>query len=198
MVTEKETIEKILRSRGIIDKNGKVDTLRFQKLVTEPWIHQKAKAYGLLDEAKSEPLNTVGIGIPANAPITQEVLEIPAEPKVEIKAPVEEPVEQPVEQEVNLTELPAENVDIKPVDEAALNEVPAEDPAPAEEKVEEKIEDEKLAEDEKPADEPVDEPVEDKVEDVIPAEELAHAEDPIPDAIPEEAPAKKSTKKGKK
>jgi hypothetical protein len=115
MVTEKETIAGILKNRGILKEDGTVDLVRFQKLVTEPWIYQKAKTYGFLD------------GTAAN-----EVVEVPVTPTtVEIN-------EAPVEQKVNLTELPAEEVK---VEEPVTEEAPVEEVVePAEEAVEEKVE----------------------------------------------------------
>ena len=91
MVTEKETIAKILRVRGILQKDGTVDMVRFQKLVTEPWIHQKAKQYGFLD------VDTVANKIVVEVPVAPEVAE--TEP-VEEAAPVAEtePVEEAVEE----------------------------------------------------------------------------------------------------
>lgn len=177
MVTEKEAFDKILRSRGIIDANGVFSKTRFQKLVTEPWIHQKAKAYGLLD---NEP---------------KVVIEIPVEPKaIEVKTE-----EKLVEQEVNLTELPAEEVKVKHMEKEAFGEIPAEEPI--EEKVEEPTQEEEQTEEEK-VEEQVEEPiVPEAVE--IPVEE-AHTEEPVPQEEPvvevatEEVPAKKSVKKGKK
>lgn len=158
MITEKETIARILRGRGILKKDGSIDMVRFQKLVTEPWIHQKAKQYGFLD------------GTAAN-----EVVEVPVAPAtVEVN-------EKPVEQEVNLTEIPAEEVK---VEEPVTEEAPVEEVAPATEPVE-----------------PVEEAVEEKVEEANAVEETAAPVEEAPAEAPvEEVPVveKKTTKRTSK
>lgn len=174
MITEKETIARILRGRGILKRDGTIDMVRFQKLVTEPWIHQKAKQYGFLD------------GTAAN-----EVVEVPVAPTtVEIN-------ETPAEQEVNLTELPAEEVKGGEMIHEEINETPAERPEPVED-----------ANEEVPVEQPASEnKEEDKVEDEKPAEEAKEEEVPVPAADPEpvEDPApevpvveKKTTKRTSK
>ena len=115
MITEKETIARILRGRGILKKDGTIDMVRFQKLVTEPWIHQKAKQYGFLDGTAANEVVEVPV-----APATVEINETPAERP--------EPVEEIPAEEVNVEEPVAEEV---PVEEAV---------EPAEEAVEEKVE----------------------------------------------------------
>ena len=134
MVTEKETIAKILRVRGILQKDGTIDMLRFQKLVTEPWIHQKAKQYGFLDGTAANE-NVVEVPV---APTTVEINETPvAEPEpVEEAAPVAEP--EPVEEaapvaETEAVEEAAPVAETEAVEEAA----PVAEPEPVEEPVEE-------------------------------------------------------------
>jgi hypothetical protein len=110
MITEKEQIERILKNRGIL-VNGVFNTIRFKKLVTEPWIHNKTKEYGFdkMTEEISQPVD--------NEPVIEEniektTVETVVEPIVE-EQPVEEVVEevkeeQPVEEVVE--EQPVEEV----------------------------------------------------------------------------------------
>ena len=164
MVTEKETIAKILRDRGILQKDGTVDMLRFQKLVTEPWIHQKAKSYGFLDGTFANEVVEVPV-----APTTVEINETTAEQEINItELPVEEPVEEQVEEPA---EEPAEEAVEEPVEE------------PVEEAVEEPVEE--------PAEEPVEVPVEEKVEEANAVEETAA---PVEESAPAKKTSKKSKK----
>ena len=172
MVTEKEMIFNILKNRGIIKADGTIDKVRFQKLVTEPWIHQKAKLYGFLD------------GTAAN-----EVVEVPVAPTtVEIN-------ENPVEQEVNLTELPAEEVTGEPLENEELNDQDVAEPS---EEISEEVPVEALVE-EAPAEDVKEEPVEELVEEV-PAEVPAADPEPEPEQEPakEVAAPKKAAKKSSK
>lgn len=87
MITEKEFIFNILKKRGVVTAEGRVDKDRFKKLITEDWLWQKSIKYNFITEEKKE-----------------EVVEIEKETVVTEEAPVA--------QEVNLTELPAEEVSV--------------------------------------------------------------------------------------
>ena len=85
MTTEKDSIRFILERRGIIN-NGKFDEVRFQKLVTEPWIRTKTIKYGF---DKMNENNTQEVD---NEQVIEEVVEI-QEPITVVEEPV---VEEPV------------------------------------------------------------------------------------------------------
>jgi preprotein translocase subunit SecD len=137
MINEKDSIKTILEGRGVIS-NGVFDELRFKKLVTEPWIYTKTIKYGF------DKMNGNDTQVIDNEPVIEKVVEI-QEPIIDVvekslveeqvveevvetqpenvEVPTEEPAEvdeNPIEQEVNLTELPAEEVK---VEEPATEEV---------------------------------------------------------------------------
>ena len=132
MTTEKQSIRFILERRGVIN-NGKFDPVRFQKLVTEPWIRAKTLKYGF------DKMNENDAQVVDNEPVIKEVVEI-QEPITVIEEPVtviEEPiVEEAVEtstESVLLEEDLKEEIE-DPVVETAEEpvventEVPAEEP----------------------------------------------------------------------
>lgn len=175
MITEKETIARILRGRGILKRDGTIDMVRFQKLVTEPWIHQKAKQYGFLDGTAANEVVEVPV-----APATVEINETPAErPEPVEEVPAEEvKVEEPVTEEAPVVEV-APAAEPEPLEEAPVEEAPAE--APVEEAVE-----------------PAEEAVEEKVEEANAVEETAAPVEEAPAEAPVEAAPKKATKKSSK
>lgn len=85
MTAEKDSIRFILEGRGIIN-NGKFDAVRFQKLVTEPWIRAKTIKYGF------DKMNENNTQVVDNEPVIEEVVEI-QEPITVVEEPV---VEEPV------------------------------------------------------------------------------------------------------
>ena len=96
MITEKEQIERILKNRGIL-VNGVFDTNRFQKLVTEPWIHNKTKEYGFdkMTEEISQPIDI--------EPVIEENIE-----KTTVEPVVEEVKEETVVEETVVEEVKEE------------------------------------------------------------------------------------------
>jgi hypothetical protein len=125
MTTEKDSIRFILERRGIIN-NGKFDEVRFQKLVTEPWIRTKTIKYGF---DKMNENNTQEVDIEQ---VTEEVVEI-QEPitVVEEHVVAEEVVETSTESVLLEEDLKEEVVETQPetVEEPAVEEVVVEEPA---------------------------------------------------------------------
>ena len=125
MTTEKDSIRFILERRGIIN-NGKFDEVRFQKLVTEPWIRTKTIKYGF---DKMNENNTQDVDIEQ---VTKEVVEI-QEPitVVEEHVVAEEVVETSTESVLLEEDLKEEVVETQPetVEEPAVEEVVVEEPA---------------------------------------------------------------------
>ena len=140
-MTEKEIIEKILLERGIIDENGSFDKIKFNKLVTEPWIYSKTLKYGFNNlvgtktvEIQEEVKEVVVEEQPIeNQPIIEEVVEVPV---------VEAPEVEEVKEEI-VEEAPAE----KPAPELSPElDIVDEQPAPEAEEVKEEIVEEAPAE----------------------------------------------------
>ena len=137
MTTEKDSIRFILERRGIIN-NGKFDPVRFQKLVTEPWVRSKTIKYGFdkMNENNTQVVDNeqvieevVEIQEPVTVVeepvVTEEAVETSTESvlleedlKEEIEEPVVETVEEPV---VENTEVPAEEV-VPTVEEPVVEE----------------------------------------------------------------------------
>jgi hypothetical protein len=143
MTTEKDSIRFILERRGIIN-NGKFDAVRFQKLVTEPWIRAKTIKYGF------DKLNETNTQVVDNKPVIEEVVEIQEpitvveEPVVEEPVVAEEVVETSTESVLLEEDLKEEVVETQSetVEEPAVEEVVAEEPAveiPSEEPVVEEV-----------------------------------------------------------
>jgi len=144
-MTEKETIEKILRRRAVILKDGSIDEARFRKFVTETWLYSKAVKYGFCpadkklaqdNEIKNEPNCPDATGLPHI--VDETPVETPTEDKTTVidetpvetpteETPVEAPVEEaPVVDETTVTEeTPVE----APVEETPAEEAPVEEPA---------------------------------------------------------------------
>jgi hypothetical protein len=130
MTTEKDSIRFILERRGIIN-NGKFDAVRFQKLVTEPWIRAKTIKYGF------DKLNETDTQVVDNEPVIEEVVEIQEpitvveEPVVEDPVVAEEVVETSTESvllEEDLKEEIQEPV-VETAEEPVVEEVVSEEPA---------------------------------------------------------------------
>lgn len=125
MTTEKQSIRFILERRGIIN-NGKFDPVRFQKLVTEPWIRAKTLKYGF------DKMNENDAQVVDNEPVIKEVVEI-QEPITVIEEPVVEEVVETSTESVLLEEDLKEEIE-EPVVETAEEpvventEVPVEEP----------------------------------------------------------------------
>ena len=136
MTTEKDSIRFILERRGIIN-NGKFDPVRFQKLVTEPWVRSKTIKYGFdkMNEnntqvVDNEPVVEVveiqePITVVEEPVVTEEAVETSTESVLleedlneEIEEPVVETVEEPA---VENTEAPAEEV-VTTVEEPVVEE----------------------------------------------------------------------------
>lgn len=136
-MTEKETVEKILRSRGVIE-NGVFNEVKFRKFVTEPWIHAKTYKYGFdklgakaAEKVAEQPENVCPKcgknpceceheAVVEEAPVVEEVVETVAE-QLEEQLPEEQQAEEPAVEEV--TETVAE----EPVtEEVETEEAPAE------------------------------------------------------------------------
>lgn len=135
MTTEKDSIRFILERRGIIN-NGKFDAVRFQKLVTEPWIRAKTIKYGfdkLNETVDQEVLDAVNNSFKPIA-LTNEMIDTPVkesefiETETETKTETEEPVVEQeevavVEEVVPVVEEPIEEpepeVSVEPTEELA-------------------------------------------------------------------------------
>lgn len=142
MTNEKDSIKTILEGRGVIN-NGKFDELRFKKLVTEPWLYTKTIKCGFdkMNENNTQEADnkTVAkevvetkepiIDVVEESPVKEQIVEEVVETQPEnVEVPTEEHAEvdeNPIEQEVNLTELPVEEVKV----EEPVVEVPTEEPA---------------------------------------------------------------------
>lgn len=143
MINEKDSIKTILEGRGVIN-NGTFDELRFKKLVTEPWLYTKTIKYGFdkMNENNTQDVDNETVVkevVDIKEPIIDVVEQVVEEPVVEtveevietqpenIEVPTEEPAEvneTPVEQEVNLTELPAEEVKVEEPAVEKVDETP--------------------------------------------------------------------------
>lgn len=132
MTTEKDSIRFILERRGIIN-NGKFDAVRFQKLVTEPWIRSKTIKYGfdkLNETVDQEVLDTVNDSFKPivltnemiDTPVKEsEFIETEAETKTETKTETEEPVVE--QEEVAVVEEVVPVVE-EPTEEPVVDECP--------------------------------------------------------------------------
>jgi hypothetical protein len=112
MTTEKDSIRFILERRGIIN-NGKFDAVRFQKLVTEPWIRSKTIKYGfdkLNETVDQEVLDTVNDSFKPIV-LTNEMIDTPVkesefiETEAETKTETEEPVVE-IQEPITVVEEP--------------------------------------------------------------------------------------------
>ena len=117
MTTEKDSIRFILERRGIIN-NGKFDEVRFQKLVTEPWIRTKTIKYGfdkLNETVDQEVLDAVNDSLQVTV-LPNEMIDTPVkeseyiETETETETETEEPVVEPEKVAVEQTEEVAEEV----------------------------------------------------------------------------------------
>lgn len=121
MMTEKEKILTILKSRGIIKEDGSFDRIRFNKLITEPWIYQKVKYYNIgensvHEEPKTiEPVSVPEDAIQENSQVIDNQLDT-ADPEL-----LETPEKEDVQEDVS----PVENVD-ETEDKKEITEIPVE------------------------------------------------------------------------
>lgn len=122
-MTEKEIIKKILTERNIIKEDNTIDSIRFKKLVTEPWVHQRVISYGWLNNGvtdiekianKSSVIDDVQEPVElvneeekiAETPVISENMDIVDEPAPSIEN-IEEIIEEPeAVSEENATEEP--------------------------------------------------------------------------------------------
>lgn len=122
-MTEKEIIKKILTERNIIKEDNTIDSIRFKKLVTEPWVHQRVISYGWLNNGvtdiekianKSSVIDDVQEPVElvneeekiAETPVISENTDIVDEPAPSIEN-IEEIIEEPeAVSEENATEEP--------------------------------------------------------------------------------------------
>lgn len=125
MMTEKEKILTILKSRGIIKEDGSFDHIRFNKLITEPWIYQKVKYYNIGENSVPDELKTIDpVSVPED--IIQEDQQVIDNQLDTVDTELLEPVEkEEVQEEVQEEVLPIENVD-ETEDKKEITEIPVE------------------------------------------------------------------------
>ena len=121
MMTEKEKILTILKSRGIIKEDGTFDKTRFNKLITEPWIYQKVKHYNIGETPVQDELKTIDpVSVPED--IIQEDQQVIDNQLDTVDPELLEPAEkEEVQEEVS----PIENVD-ETEDKKEITEIPVE------------------------------------------------------------------------
>ena len=194
-MTEKELVEKLLRDRAIVKSDNTLDKIRFEKLITEPWIRKRVETYGWLKQPicvieKTDDLSA------ENKSVDETLNTVEKVPQNENKAPENEELtptvpeqEKPVVDELSLEKFVVDPVVLK----TAVAEEPVEEKV-AEEPVEETVVEETIVE-EKVAEEPVEETVvEEKVDEennAAPTTEEVVVEETS------ETPAPKKTRKKK-
>ena len=184
-MTEKELVEKLLRDRAIVKSDNTLDKIRFEKLITEPWIRKRVETYGWLKQPICAIEKTADLSA-ENKPVDETLNTVEKVPQNENKAPENEELtptvpeqEKPVVDELSLEKFVVDPVVLKTaVAEEPVEETVAEEPVEetvAEEPVEETVVEETIVE-EKVAEEPVEETiVEEKV-----------AEEPVEETVVEE------------
>ena len=194
-MTEKELVEKLLRDRAIVKSDNTLDKIRFEKLITEPWIRKRVETYGWLKQPICAIEKTADLSA-ENKPVDETLNTVEKVPQNENKAPENEELtptvpeqEKPVVDELSLEKFVVDPVVLK----TAVAEEPVEEKV-AEEPVEETVVEETIVE-EKVAEEPVEETVvEEKVDEennAAPTTEEVVVEETS------EAPAPKKTRKKK-
>ena len=183
-MTDKELVEKLLRDRAIVKSDNTLDKIRFEKLITEPWIRKRVETYGWLKQpiCAIEKIDDLSA---ENKPVDEILKTVEKVPQIENKAP------ENAELNVELTTTVLEQV--KPVVEELSLEKFVVDPvtlktAVVEEPVEEKVAEETV--EEKVAEEPAEYTV---VEEKV-AEEPA-TEEVVVEETSETAAPKKTRKK---
>ena len=202
-MTEKELVEKLLRDRAIVKSDNTLDKIRFEKLITEPWIRKRVETYGWLKQPICAIEKTDDLSA-ENKPVDETLNTVEKVPQNENKAPENEELtptvpeqEKPVVDELSLEKFVVDPVVLK----TAVAEEPVEEKV-AEEPVEETVVEEKVAEEpveepveEKVAEEPVEEPVEEKVAEennAAPATEEVVVEETSEAAAPKKTRKKKN------
>ena len=187
-MTEKELVEKVLRDRAIVKSDNTLDKIRFEKLITEPWIRKRVETYGWLKQPICAIEKTADLSA-ENNPVDETLNTVEKVPQIENKAPENEELTPTVpEQEKPVAEEPVEETVVEekvaeePVEETVVEEKVAEEP------VEETVVEEKVAE------EPVEEPVEEKVDE---ENNSAPATEEVVVEETSETPAPKKTRKKK-
>ena len=194
-MTEKELVEKLLRDRAIVKSDNTLDKIRFEKLITEPWIRKRVETYGWLKQPICAIEKTADLSA-ENKPVDETLNTVEKVPQNENKAPENEELtptvpeqEKPVVDELSLEKFVVDPVVLK----TAVAEEPVEEKV-AEEPVEETVVEETIVE-EKVAEEPVEETVvEEKVDEennAAPTTEEVVVEETS------ETPAPKKTRKKK-
>ena len=203
-MTEKELVEKLLRDRAIVKSDNTLDKIRFEKLITEPWIRKRVETYGWLKQPICAIEKTVDLSAENNH-VDETLKTVEKVPQIENKAPENEELtptvpeqEKPVVEELSLEKFVVDPVVLKtavaeePVEETVVEEKVAEEP------VEETIVEEKVAEEpveEKVAEEPVEETVVD--EKVDEENNAAPTTEEVVVEETSETPAPKKTRKKK-
>ena len=189
-MTEKELVEKLLRDRAIVKSDNTLDKIRFEKLITEPWIRKRVETYGWLKQPICAIEKTVDLSA-ENKPVDETLNTVEKVPQIENKAPENEELtptvpeqEKPVVDELSLEKFVVDPFVLKTavVEETVVEEKLAEEP------VEETIVEEKVAE------EPVEETV---VEEVVEENNAAPATEEVVVEETSETPAPKKTRKKK-
>ena len=193
-MTEKELVEKLLRDRAIVKSDNTLDKIRFEKLITEPWIRKRVETYGWLKQPICAIEKTADLSA-ENKPVDETLNTVEKVPQNENKAPENEELtptvpeqEKPVVDELSLEKFVVDPVVLK----TAVAEEPVEEKV-VEEPVEEKVAEEPVEEtvvEETVIPEPVEEPVEEKVVEEPATEEVVVEET-------SETPAPKKTRKKK-
>ena len=139
-MTEKELVEKLLRDRAIVKSDNTLDKIRFEKLITEPWIRKRVETYGWLKQPICAIEKTADLST-ENKPVDETLNTVEKVPQNENKAPENEELtptvpeqEKPVVDELSLEKFVVDPVVLK----TAVAEEPVEEKV-AEEPVEEKV-----------------------------------------------------------
>ena len=185
-MTEKELVEKVLRDRAIVKSDNTLDKIRFEKLITEPWIRKRVETYGWLKQPICAIEKTADLNA-ENKPVDETLNTVEKVPQIENKSPENEELtptvpeqEKPVVEELSLEKFVVDPVVLK----TAVVEEPVEETV-----VEETVVEEKLAEE--PVEETVVEEKVDEENNAAPATEEVVVEETS------ETPAPKKTRKKK-
>ena len=133
-MTEKELVEKLLRDRAIVKSDNTLDKIRFEKLITEPWIRKRVETYGWLKQPICAIEKTADLSA-ENKSIDETIKTVEKVPQIENKAPENAELTTTVPEQIKTAV--EEHVEEKVVEAPATEEVVVEEvvEAPATEEV---------------------------------------------------------------
>lgn len=114
MMSEKEQIAQILRSRGVLLPGDAIDLKAFSKLVTEPWLYNKSIKYGFVSNPN---LWDVDVNEPVKEkPVENQQVEEETKEEIHVETTEEFAAEEVIEQQPEtIEEQPVENQQVEEV-----------------------------------------------------------------------------------